>query len=404
MSSVYIRKIAFPYRKISKIKKSIRFAIEPHIPIPVENTKVFFHPISVKSNERGGSGLDVISFVIPDDVLNWQLSLINSAELACNEIELIPLSIFDFFVSSVQIRENVLWLYVGEESTYIFSVLKNGELADLRQIPAVRKDLEHEKGELKREISTMLLSKMSRFYEGEIEQIYVSGLPQICNWLSESFSIPVKSIEFKDLVFVEQDKHASETNLNFIPEMLYAGLAGNRNISINFHPPVLQEKEIKGIQVACFLAVFVLVVLTFRLQFERSVYERKLAALDSQIKNIFLQTFPEAVDARTPLLQMQSRVKELRNKTSQSDILSLSPLEALREISQGLDESLQVQLDSFRLKEEGVILSGSAASYGDIDKVKEILENSKIFSEVEIESAQTTDKGISFRLKVGWQN
>ena len=50
LSSVYIRKITFPYRRISKIKKSIRFAVEPHIPIPVENTEVFFYPIHAKNN------------------------------------------------------------------------------------------------------------------------------------------------------------------------------------------------------------------------------------------------------------------------------------------------------------------------------------------------------------------
>ena len=75
-------------------------------------------------------------------------------------------------------------------------------------------------------------------------------------------------------------------------------------------------------------------------------------------------------------------------------------MEALREISQRIDKNLQIELDSFKLKEENVIISGSALSYQDIDKIKEALGNSPLFSSVDIESAQTTDKGVDFRLKI----
>ena len=43
--------------------------------------------------------LEVMAFIIPEDILNEQLELINSAELVCNEIYLAPLSLFNFFIS-----------------------------------------------------------------------------------------------------------------------------------------------------------------------------------------------------------------------------------------------------------------------------------------------------------------
>ncbi|MDD5454295.1 MAG: PilN domain-containing protein [Candidatus Ratteibacteria bacterium] len=417
LSSIYLRKLAFPYRRISQVKKSIRFAIEPHIPIPVESAKIFFQPVLTK----GAGGIEAVSFIVPEMLLNEQLELMNSSGMVCDEIYLEPLSIFEFLVSRVKIKENVLWLYVADDATYVFSALKGGKLADLRQMPFGRGDLAAEKDELKREISTVLLSKMSQVPENKISQIYVSGLPaekkqeggsateekadkpEIRGWLGENFNIAAKTIELNELVSVNwasdssKQSPAPKSSVS-VPEILYAGLAPNS--VLNFYPPVLQEKEKRGIKISIFLAVFILLAVSFRLQFERNIYERKFAVLDSQIEEIFTETFPDASDKRTPLLQMRAMVKSLKENSSLTDIISLSPLEALREISQNLGRDLRIELDSFRAKEDGVTISGSASSYGDIDKIKVALENSPLFSKVDIESAQTTDKGVTFRLKI----
>ena len=440
LSSIYLRKLAFPYRSISKIKKSIRFAIEPHIPIPVESAKVFFQPIYAKNSNQPrfyvSGGIEVISFVVPEVLLNEQLELINSCDLVCNEIYLEPLSIFNFLISRIKIKQNVLWLYVGNDTTYVFSALKDGMLSDLRQIPIGRSELIEGKDELTREISTVLLSQTSQLSENKISEIYVSGLPiaekqagrpttkeqagrpEICDWLAENFNIPAKAIELDELLSVNQAADSSKQSqaehvenndektltskplaLGFIPEILYAGLSTNAAV-LNFYPPVLQEKEKRGIRTSFFLAIFVLIAITFRLQFERNIYERKFDVINSRIKGIFAETFPDAVDKRTPLIQMRAIVKNLKDSSLTTDVVSLSPLEALRGISQNLDRNLQIELDSFRIKENDITIAGSALSYGDIDKIKSALENSPLFSKVDIESAQTTAQGVSFRLKI----
>lgn len=410
LSSIYLRKLTFPYRRISKIKSSIRFAIEPHISVPVESAKVFFQVVRAQSKS-----CEVMSFVVPETLLNEQLELINSSGLVCNEIYLTPLSVFNFLISKNKIKENVLWLYVGNDTTYIFSSLKDGKLVDLRQIPTGRDEIEKEKGELKREISTILISMGSQLSENKISGIYVSGKPEICDWLAENFNIPVKTIELDELVSVNRTVESSEQpkaensseedliskplTLGFIPEILYASLATSTAV-LNFYPPVLQEKEKRGIRISFSLALFVFIAFTFRLQFERNIYERKFNVLNSRIEEIFTETFPNALDKRTPLLQIRAAVKNLKDSSLSKDIVSLSPLEALREISQNLDRNLQIELDTFRAKENDITISGSALSYGDIDKIKATLENSPLFSKVDIESAQTTDKGVTFRLKI----
>ncbi|MBU1889260.1 MAG: PilN domain-containing protein [Candidatus Omnitrophica bacterium] len=428
LSSIYLRKLAFPYRSISKIKKSIRFAIEPHIPISVESAKVFFQPIYAKNSKQSrffaAGGIEVISFVVPEVLLNEQLELINSCGLVCNEIYLEPLSIFNFLISRIKIKQNVLWLYVGNDTTYVFSALKDGMLSDLRQIPMGRSEIIEEKDELTREISTVLLSQTSQLSENKISEIYVSGLPtaerqagnlEICDWLAENFNIPAKAIELDELLSVSQsvdsskqaeEEHSNEDTLalkplasEFIPEILYAGFATNGAV-LNFYPPVLQEKEKRSIRISFFLAIFILIAITFRLQFERNIYERKFDVPNTRIEEIFTQTFPDAVDKRTPLIQMRAIVKNLKDSSLPTDLISLSPLEALREISQNLDRNLQIELDSFRAKENDITISGSASSYGDIDKIKSALEHSPLFSKVDIESAQTTAQAVSFRLKI----
>lgn len=392
LSSIYIRKVTFPYKRISQIRKSIKFTVEPHIPIPIDNTKIFFRPTHAKNNN-----LEVMAFILPEEILNEQLELINSAQLVCDEIYLTPLSLLNLFSSYIKTKENALWIDVEEDSTYVFYIFKDGQLLDLREIPVGRKNLIPEKTQLKREISTVLLSQGSESSEDKIAEIYVSGLPDICDWLSESFNIPAKPIQFDNLLSVEQGESS------FIPEILYAGCGRNGPFAINFHPPILQEKERRGIRISCSLLIFALLALTFRLQFERNIYESKFKLLNSKIEKKLLETFPETKDTRTPLLQMKSRVKSLKDSIFTSNSSSsgiISPLEALREISQRIDKNLQIELDSFRLKEDNIGISGNASSYQDIDKIKAALENSTLFSSVDIESAQTNDKGVTFRLKI----
>lgn len=409
LSAVYLRKITFPYRRISKIRKSIRFAVEPHIPVPVEDTRVFFYPLNAKNNN-----LEVMTFVVPEVVLNDQLELINSAELTCNEIYLTPLSLFNFFSSHTQPKENILWLHVGEDSAYISFVSQNKKLTDLREVPIGRKNLNQERAELKREISTVLLSQGSESAENGIKEIYISGVPvspqeetpEICSWLTENFNISAKAVEFNDFLSVEQSVPsdavaAPEGNVRFTPDILYAGCAVTGPVAINFYPPRyhIGEKERKNINLSFSLAALVLIILSFRLQFERNIYEKKFNLLNSRIEKIFLEAFPEAEDTRTPLLQFKSRINSLKESTTQPESISSSPLEVLREISQGIDKNLQVKLDSFRLKEDDIIISGSASSSSDIDKIKENLEKSPLFSGVDVE-IQRTDKGVTFRLKI----
>jgi len=450
LSSIYLRKLTFPYRKISKIKNSIRFAIEPHIPLPVETMKVFFQPIYAKSQMQS-TGMDVLSFVVPEILLNEQLEIISSSGLICSDIELIPLSIFDFLISKNKITENALLVHVGSDTTYIFSALDGGRLADLRQIAVGRSDIDKEKDELKREISTILISRDSSLSGNKISAIYVSGLstiktylggaaadrsateteadkptiedtagrpatetkadrPEVCDWLAQNFNVPVNISDFDEVFFankipnseqkpLSEDMQPEPLSQEFIPEILYAGLASGRTV-LNFYPPTLQEKEKKGMIVSLALALFILAVVAFRIQFERNIYERKLVLLNSRIDEIFSEAFPDASDKRTPLLQMKAAVKSLKDTASSRNIISFSPLEALREISQNLGKDLKIELDSFRTKENEIIIAGNVSSYGDIDKIRTALEGSALFSRVEIESAQTTAQGVIFRLRI----
>lgn len=418
LSSLYVRKLTFPYRKVSQIKKSISFAVEPHIPISIENAKVFFrpiYPVEDKSESifllkkiaglRRNNGLEVISFVIHEDILNEQLELVSSAKLRCDEIYLTPLAILNFFISNISINENILWVNAEKESACIYHVLSNGELADLREVPIDRENIDREQEQIKREISTMLLSQSSKSLEGEIEKIYISGVHvEIVNWLAGEFGLPVELVDFNEMLSLEKSAEFSISGgVSTISGLVPAVCGRVGPFAINFHPPVLQEKERKGIIAACSIAIFALFVLTFRIQFEKIIYERRYNVLNSQIKEIFMQTFPEAEDVRTPILQMKSRIKSLKGGAASSDSLSkgsISPLEILRELSQMIDKSQDIQVDSFGLKENSATIYGSALSYQDIDKVKEALEASSLFKSVDIESAQTTDKGVDFRLKI----
>ena len=392
-SSFYLRRISFPYRGISKIRKSIKFAIEPYIPHPAEDVEVFFHPLGEKSGN-----FEVLSFAIPKALLEEQIELVNSLKLSCQELYPVPLSLFNFFVSHLQENKNILWVDVGGESTYLFRIGRGKKLLDLKEVPLGKNNLDEGRKELKREIDIMILSEeLYKKQKEDINEICITGVSDIPEVLDKDLPVPVRGIDWQNFILIEKSDSIST------PQLLYATLGRGGPLAVNFYPPTLGEREKRGILATGILTAVALLIFSSQLYLQWSNLDRKFTSLNSEIEEIFLQTFPEVKDTRAPFLQMKSRIKSLKETIADSNLSSskrISPLEVLREISHLIGENLPVELYSFSVKEGIVTISGNTQSYQNVGKIKESLENSTLFSTVEIKSAESKTKGVQFRLEI----
>jgi len=134
----------------------------------------------------------------------------------------------------------------------------------------------------------------------------------------------------------------------------------------------------------------------------------KIRFLDEKALSIFTATFPDQKRIQDPYLQMKANVKEILKKTNadpdknQSIGKKVRVMDALAELSERTDPSIDVEISSFLLNAGRVVLSGSTDNFNAVDKIKTGLESSEVFKKVGISSAAADKKGdrVNFKFNI----
>jgi general secretion pathway protein L len=134
----------------------------------------------------------------------------------------------------------------------------------------------------------------------------------------------------------------------------------------------------------------------------------KIRFLDEKALSIFTATFPDQKRIQDPYLQMKANVKEILKKTNadpdknQTIEKKVRVMDALAELSERTDPSIDVEISSFLLNEGRIVLSGSTDNFNAVDKIKTGLESSEVFKKVGISSAAADKKGdrVNFKFNI----
>jgi Tfp pilus assembly protein PilN len=126
--------------------------------------------------------------------------------------------------------------------------------------------------------------------------------------------------------------------------------------------------------------------------------------LDQRVTEVFSRTFPDVKRIVDPLQQMRVKVNEVKisaistpGTNSSSKVLDL-----LKDISDRIPKSLDVQVSRMVIDQETVRVSGKTDTFNTVDSIKTGLEPSKYFSGVTISSANLdrTGKRVQFEIKL----
>jgi len=134
----------------------------------------------------------------------------------------------------------------------------------------------------------------------------------------------------------------------------------------------------------------------------------KIRILDEKALSIFTATFPNQKRIQDPYLQMKANVKEILKKTNadpdknQTIEKKVRVMDALAELSERTDPSIDVEISSFLLNAGRIVLSGSTNNFNAVDKIKTGLESSEVFKKVGISSAAADKKGdrVNFKFNI----
>jgi Tfp pilus assembly PilM family ATPase/Tfp pilus assembly protein PilN len=133
-------------------------------------------------------------------------------------------------------------------------------------------------------------------------------------------------------------------------------------------------------------------------------YQRQhYTQLQQAIEQVFRSTLPD-VRLRQPVVQMREKMHELDERLQSFGGVTgaqLSGLQVLKEISARVPPTLVVEVDNLTIAGDTIDLSGTTTSYDDIVKIKDALETSPLLAEVKINnSRQNLNNKVDFKLTI----
>ena len=154
-------------------------------------------------------------------------------------------------------------------------------------------------------------------------------------------------------------------------------------------------------------AIFLFLILSFLavdMVIDFYTLKKEYKILTREITSVFKQTLPEVIRIVDPVQQLRVKIKELKqsNVSRPETGTNKKVLDLLKEISQRIPKTLNVHINRMVIDTETVRISGKTDAFNEVDKIKNNLEPSPIFSLVTISSANLdrAGKGVQFEIRV----
>ncbi len=127
------------------------------------------------------------------------------------------------------------------------------------------------------------------------------------------------------------------------------------------------------------------------------VNARLNSKLDAQLKAAFSEAMPPGTPMVDPVVQLQQRLDQLSGGAGTDD--AGAPLDVLRDISESIKSSVDVDLSAIMIDETSITLIGDTSNYDNVEKIKEFLDGLSYVSEVKIVSANVNKKDQRVKFK-----
>jgi hypothetical protein len=128
--------------------------------------------------------------------------------------------------------------------------------------------------------------------------------------------------------------------------------------------------------------------------------EASYGKVDREIKEIYRQTFPESKAAADPVRQFRAKLDEAQKKFGVLGSGS-SALDVMKAVTEGIPKEVRVSFQEFILEGDRLKLSGEAASFESIDKMKAELQKAQPFADIAVQDTRMgVDNKVKFRFEI----
>ncbi len=457
-SSSVAKRLSLPFKDERKIRRVIRYEMEPYLPLPLEEAVIDFSIIDDRLPDRSL----VLALAINKSGIERHLRILDRAGIKPVIVDIDSASLFNVYAPKGD-KETIALINLGAGQT-IIDIVSEGRLSFTRSIPKAGDDLSQalaerlgvgfqEAEKLKREglaeerlkaIEPVLdeiikevehtFSSFLAFYpDKRIDKILLTGgsvrLPKIVEYFPKRLNVetslfhpfweplpPKPSLSRLKEFFIPSLKGIS-SNLEratldrvmpLLPQVIGVGLRGvaRTRTAFNFikeEKPLIKRLEEARPLLKPAAILLISILLLGLLDFCLHLYlkNKRSQELEKEIRLVFKKTFPEVTNIVDPLVQMKEGLAK-REKDLALLPREFSSLSILREISSLTPQDLRITMEDLSVDWEETRIRGRTSDFSLVARFKKALEASDYFPEVKVSDARLDREGksVEFRMTI----
>jgi hypothetical protein len=412
--SVIKRLLELPFSDLRKLHQVVPFALEEHLPFPVDDAVVAFTRVG---NEEGSTL--VIAALARKTELKHHLELLARVGIDPKTVTLSELAIARLLSRSQTASTNAhLLMDIEPTSTSMVLLDSDGTPRAIRTVHAgITAD---EEGPIAEAHANSILSVARQTllaHSSDTDGLDVilagsaAGLPMLREELSQALSLAVRDAAEFDYSFLLNGMRPDMSRYAACIAMLLSELPNKPAELLNFRQGEFVFKgRIRGDLTAFYttgiIAAVALLLAVAHVGLGIGTQLHRLHALNRQIAGMTTPALgpnppDDAVAAlRSGIVKMSKRLALIGGNTGKD-----SPLDALLAISRDVPKRFPVEMQDVSIDGGGVRLSGEADSFGTIDQIKKSLTQDDYFGNIEVSHAKAaTDGKVEFQLEAKFKD
>jgi len=426
------RNLGMPFKDYKKIDQTLPFEIETVSPFPIEDMIIDFNVI--ESSEQS----EILAVSTEKTYVSRYLEVLNDFGIEPDIIDVSPVPTALWLLNQEDTPGNGLFLDIGFNRNSMILFL-NHRINLIRSFAynggTIPFPFSHDHGEIGPGDGSAVQeveSRLGLFCESvrktihsfgaqtkreiNLEKVFFSGLGMLYSRTGEILGgfldRPAQEVNIRRDKDVDMDFSIGRA---WNPALMDGALAlalrdGKKGRGFNLRKGEFGLKKsylgpINEIKKAMILLGVLFIFIFVNLGVDYYFLNKRCEAGEQKITGFFRQAFPEVTNVKFPVLQMKQKIKELETSSGllPGGVASnRKALDVLRDISQRIPASLDMDVSNMVIDGEKVRISGDTDTFSTVDDLKNSLEPSDYFKSVTLGPANLdrTGKRVNFEISM----
>jgi general secretion pathway protein L len=409
------RTFFLPFRDVKKLAQTVPFELESSVPFGLDEVVVDYQVL-----QRDRAGTTVLAALVPREVLEEHLERMQRLGADPKVVDVGPLATLNILTLVADLPPTFAFLDFGERSVTI-ALYRDRVLAGLRMVDRpLPPDPEGANGAapapvplagLIGDIRWSLLAMNGAPLDDDLI-CYVAGNPALLaeiEPLVAELPAEVRRLDRVALRNLAPDVGAQAPSFSPSLGLALREVAPAASLGVNFRRGEFtfhrgQEEMRKALRTVAILGLVVLVLTVLDMFVKHQQLQSQVTAIDSQIAKVFTATLPDVGRVPNPKASLQEQTDALRQRVNVlTDVVPVSTstsIDVLRAAASAVPPKIRIDCEEYSMDPNEVRVRCNTDTYESVDTIKDGLQKTGFFSEVEVKDAKNSPKGggIDFRM------